>query len=58
MAARSGIRRTVASVALLPDGSSAANPAFEPSAAQQRAARYAERMGGSRNAEAVVRMQE
>jgi len=36
----------------------AANPAFEPSAAQQRAARYAERMGGSRNAEAVVRMQE
>lgn len=36
----------------------AANPAFEPSAAQQRAAKYAERMGGSRNADAVVRMRE
>jgi hypothetical protein len=36
----------------------AANPAFEPSAAQQRAAKYAERMGGSRNPDAVVRMRE
>jgi len=36
----------------------AANAAFEPSPAAQRAARYAERMGGSRNADAVVRMRE
>jgi hypothetical protein len=36
----------------------AANASFEPTAAAQRAARYAERMGGSRNTDAVVRMRE
>jgi hypothetical protein len=36
----------------------AANPAFEATAAAQRAARYSERMGGSRNTDAVVRMRE